>query len=82
MTAVLLFDKRDEIKKENPVYLKRFGTMYGNLKQTRSWYHYQYYSIFLIRRLLFVVFLIFASDYPELQCNVFIMLTLMVRMNT
>ena len=57
--------------------MKRYGTVYKDLKQSsKHWYTIQYYPMFLVRRLIFILFLIFVTDYPEAQCNCFIVFTL------
>lgn len=73
MTATLLYDNRKEIKKGNQKYLSRFGTMYKDFKVNKEWYLFQYYSVFLFRRLVFVTFLIVFLKYPQIQCNSFIL---------
>lgn len=73
MSATLLYDKRKEIKNENPEYLKKFGTMYKDFKVHKEWYLFQYYPIFLLRRLIFVGFLVVMIEYPSTQCNCFIL---------
>ena len=67
MSAALLYDKTKEIKEGNERYLKRFGTMYAELKQDKEWYCIQFYPIFLIRRLVFILFLIFMISQTEMQ---------------
>ena len=69
MSAALLYDKSKEIEGGHEQYMKRFGTMYKELRLDREWYLFQYYPIFLVRRLIFVVFLIIMLSYPEIQCN-------------
>jgi hypothetical protein len=72
MTAVLLFDKREAIKTGNPVYLRRYGTLYRDFRTDGEWYCFQYYPLFIMRRLFFAMFLIALIHYPERQCNAFI----------
>ena len=72
MVGALLYDKQQEIADGHEIYLKRFGTMYKEFKTDREWYHIQYYSAFLIRRLIFIMFLIIMIDHSVLQCNWFI----------
>jgi cysteine-rich repeat protein len=69
MTFALLYDKKTAIRAENKRYLKRFGTMYRDFKVHKEWYLYQYYPIFMLRRLVFVFFLIAFFKYPSVQCN-------------
>ena len=69
VAGALLYDKSKEIKGGHEQYMKRFGTMYKELRLDREWYLFQYYPIFLVRRLIFVVFLIVMLSYPEMQCN-------------
>ena len=79
MSAALIYDKRKQIREKNPVYLKRFGTMYQNFKLKGSWFSMQYYPIFLLRRLIFASFIIIAINYPEFQCNSFTFFSVVVR---
>lgn len=77
LSFALLYDKRKEIQDENPLYLKRFGTMYADFKIDKEWYCFQYYTIFLVRyislhnqlfrRMIFVLFLFVFMNYPEIQ---------------
>ena len=69
VAGALLYDKSKEIKGGHEQYMKRFGTMYKELRLDREWYLFQYYPIFLVRRLIFVVFLIVMLSYTEIQCN-------------
>ena len=78
MSAALIYDNRKEIMKGNELYLKRYGAMYKNLKQDHSWYHLQFYPIFLLRRFVFVMFLILLEGLPEIQWNIFIFSSLLV----
>ena len=78
MTAALIYDKRKQIRDKHPIYLKRFGTMYSNFKLKGSWFWIQYYPIFLLRRFIFVNFIIIAVNYPEFQCNSFILFSVLV----
>jgi cysteine-rich repeat protein len=78
MSFAFLFDKREAIKAENITYLKRFGTIYKDFRTDKEWYKFQYYPIFLLRRLIFAIFLIVFLDYPELQWNSFILLSSIV----
>ena len=55
LAFVLLYDKHEAIRNENKTYLKRFGTMYQDFKTNGKWYQVQYYPLFMIRRLIFVV---------------------------
>jgi proprotein convertase subtilisin/kexin type 5 len=72
MTFALLYDKKTAIRAENKQYLKRFGTMYRDFKVHKEWYLFQYYPIFMLRRLIFVFFLIAFFKYPPVQCNLLI----------
>ena len=78
MTAALIYDKRKQIRDKHPVYLKRFGTMYSNFKLNESWFWMQYYPIFLLRRFIFVNFIIIAVNYPEFQWNSFTLFSVLV----
>ena len=78
MTAALIYDKRKQIRDKHPIYLKRFGTMYSNLKLKGSWFWMQYYPIFLLRRFIFVNFIIIAVNYPEFQWNSFTLFSVLV----
>jgi cysteine-rich repeat protein len=69
MTFALLYDKKEAIKAENKQYLKKYGTMYRDFKIHNEWYLFQYYPIFMLRRLVFVFFLIAFFKYPSVQCN-------------
>lgn len=80
MAATLLYDKRKEIANGNEKYLKRFGTIYADFKLDHEWYWFQYYPLFLLRRLIFVVFLICLLNYTEVQCNCFLLTSLMTFM--
>jgi cysteine-rich repeat protein len=65
----LLYDKKAAIRLENKIYLKRFGTMYKDFKINKEWYLYQYYPLFMVRRLIFIFFLIVFINYPTIQWN-------------
>ena len=78
MSFALIYDKRKEITWENESYLKRFGTMYENLKNDRGWEYLEFYPAFLFRRLIFVILLILLEGYSEIQWNIFITSSLMV----
>ena len=75
---VLLYENRKAIQEDNTNLLKKYGTMYSEFKTDRAWYTYHYYSVFLVRRMLFVLGLVFLVDYPEVQCNAFIVLSALV----
>jgi cysteine-rich repeat protein len=75
----MLFDKKAAIKAGNTLYLKRYGTLYKDFKTDREWYTFQYYPLFMVRRLIFVLFLIVFIDYPFVQCNFFIFFSGLVR---
>jgi hypothetical protein len=81
MAFALLFDKHVQIKANNPIYLKRYGTIYRDFKKHKEWYCLQFYPIFIMRRMIFVVFLIVLLEYPEVQWNAFIFFSWMVRIN-
>ena len=78
MSAALIYDNRKEIMKGNELYLKRFGAMYSKLKQDHEWFHLQFYPIFLLRRFIFVLNLILLEIAPEVQCNLFVLSSLLV----
>ena len=78
MALVLLYDKHEAIRNQNKTYLRRFGTMYQDFKTNKEWYMVQYYPIFMIRRLVFVIFIVVLIDYPEIQCNCFILFSCLV----
>jgi hypothetical protein len=73
LTFALIYDKRVAIADDHEVYLNRFGTMYTDFKTKKQWYTTQYYPIFMVRRLLFVLLLILLIDYPEIQINTLIL---------
>ena len=54
--------------------------MFQDFKTKNEWYMVQYYPLFMIRRLIFVVFIIVLIDYPEVQCNCFIFFSCIVSM--
>ena len=78
MWFVFIFDKKKQIMEGNSNYLKRFGTMYADFRVDNHWVWFQYYPIFLIRRFVFILFLIVLTDYPEVQCNFFILFSMLV----
>ena len=78
MSAALIYDNRKELMSDNELYLKRYGAIYSNLKQNHEWYHLQFYPIFLLRRLVFVLSLILLEIVPEVQCNLFMLSSLLV----
>ena len=78
MSFILIYDKRKEITEENENYLKRFGTMYENLKNDKGWEYLEFYPLFLFRRFIFVQLLILLEGYSEIQWNIFITSSLMV----
>ena len=78
ITFAQLYDKRIKIKEENDVYIKKFGTMFKDFKTNKEWYHFQFYTFFMLRRLIFVVMLILMENYEQIQSNIFILLSIMV----
>jgi len=81
MSMVLMFDKQEQIRAGNSSYIKRFGTMFVDFKTDRQWYCFQFYPLFLVRRLVFVTLLIVMTNYPEVQCNCFTLFCLIVSLN-
>lgn len=77
MSFALIYDNRKNLTK-NEVYVKRYGTLFCHLKDDGCWYTLQFYPIFLVRRLAFVLSLIVLEGVPEVQCNVFIFSSLCV----
>lgn len=78
VVAASLYDKRKELH-TNEKYAKRFGTMYLTLKLDGHWALHQFYPLFLLRRLIFVIMVIVLEGWPEIQCNIFITTSFMVR---
>jgi cysteine-rich repeat protein len=74
----ILYDKRHKIANENEFYLKRFGILFRDWKYEKGWIYTQYYTIFMIRRLIFISFLILGTKFPEIQCNSFIFFSVLV----
>ena len=81
MSFVMIYDKRRDIANEHELYLKRFGTMYENLKTDKGWEYLEFYPLFLLRRLIFVWLLIMLEGYSEIQWNIFITSSFMVNFN-
>ena len=52
--------------------------MYQDFKTDKEWYTVQYYPLFMVRRLVFVVFIVVLIDFPEVQCNCFILFSCIV----
>ena len=71
----LIYDNRKSLT-ENEEYIRKYGTLFKHLKVDWKWYQLQFYPIFLVRRLVFVILLISLEGYPEIQCNVFIVSSL------
>jgi hypothetical protein len=65
LTFTLLFDKKEEIMKGG--HQDKYGTMFADFKLDKEWYTFQYYSMFLGRRLIFTVALIAGISFPMLQ---------------
>ena len=78
MAFALIYDKRKELHEGNEDYAKRFGTIYEELTHDRGWEYMQFYPVFLLRRLAFLVLLIGLQGYSEIQCNIFIVSLLLV----
>ena len=78
ITFAQLYDKRIQIRDENDVYLKKFGTMYRDFKTNKAWFHFQFYPLFMMRRMIFVTMLILMSEYEQVQWNSFILLSILV----
>ena len=78
MAFVLIYDNRKELQEGNETYAKRFGTMYEELIYDRGWEYMQFYPVFLLRRLVYVVLLIGLQGYSEIQCNIFIVSSFLV----
>ena len=74
----MLYEHRHSIRDGNEKLLKKYGTMYADFKTKGAWYHFQYYPIFLVRRFIFVMGLVFLIKYPEIQCNCFIVYSVLV----
>ena len=70
LTFTLLFDKKEEIMKGG--HQDKYGTMFADFKLDKEWYTFQYYSMFLGRRLIFTVALIAGISFPMLQWNIFV----------
>ena len=79
ISAAQLYDKRKEIKDQNELYLKRYGTMYKHMNEEASWANTMFYPLFMVRRAILVLSIIFLTDYPEAQWNLFILFSFMVR---
>ena len=78
MAFVLIYDNRKELHEGNETYAKRFGTMYEELTHDKGWEYMQFYPVFLLRRLVYVVLLIALQGYSEVQCNIFIVSSFLV----
>ena len=50
MCFALIYDKRKELTDENETYIRRFGTMYENLKNDKGWEYLQFYPLFFIKK--------------------------------
>ena len=77
--SAILYDKRKVLNEEDKPYIKRIGNLFTELRNDR-WYQIQFYPIFLARRLFFILLIIFWSSYSEIQMNMFILSTLLVRL--
>jgi len=62
----------------NGNYIEKYGTLFKHLKNDGCWYTLQFYPIFLVKRLIFVISLILLEGIPEVQCNIFIFSSLCV----
>jgi len=78
MSFIMLYEYRHAIRDGNERLLKRYGTMYADFKTNGAWYQFQYYPIFLVRRFIFVIGLVLLIEYPEIQCNSFIVYSILV----
>ena len=79
ITSAILYDKRKVLNSEDQLYIKRIGNLFTELRNNQ-WYQIQFYPIFLARRLFFIWLIIFCSRYSEIQMNMFILSTLLVRL--
>ena len=75
---VLIYDNRKEIAEGNETYIKRCGTMYDELIHDKGWEYLQFYPVFLIRRLIYVILLIVLQGHSEIQCHIFIVSSFLV----
>ena len=77
MMFILIYDNRKDLM-TNRNYIEKYGTLFKHLKNDGCWYTLQFYPIFLVKRLIFVISLIILEGIPEVQCNIFIFSSLCV----
>ena len=77
VVSAILYDKRKILFDEYQPYIKRMGGLFLELRNDK-WYQTQFYPIFLARRMFFILLIIFASSYSQVQMNLFILTTLLV----
>ena len=78
MWFVLIYDNYKQIVDKNQNYIRRYGTMYEELKIGKGWEYLQFYPVFLLRRLTFVLLLILLEGYSLIQWNIFIVSSFLV----
>ena len=71
-----MYDKRKEIKGQHEVYLKRYCIM--NMNEQVGWANTMFYPLFIVRRAVFVFSIVFLTNFPEIQCNLFILNSFLV----
>lgn len=64
------FISYSNIKNTNEkVFHKRFGSLFGEFKNDRGFFSSQYYSIFFIRRLAYLIAQVYLNNYPYVQVS-------------
>ena len=67
VTTILLYKSLSNITNPTPEYKKRYGSVFEEFKNFYGTISTMYYSLFLWRRLIYAVNIIFMRDYVFLQ---------------
>lgn len=56
-------------------YHNKFGSLFGEFKNNKGFLSTQYYTIFFIRRLFYLIAQVYLNNHPYVQCSVHIVFT-------
>lgn len=64
------------VDKTDKVYKKKFGSLFSEFKNDRGFLSTQYYVVFFIRRLVYLITQVYLNTYPFVQAGVNIALSI------